>query len=139
MGPTLGRPRSHAAALNDWRRAVQPARLLSRLASRSPTQNLAASRMDSSTGLGCQPSSRLALLQSTGASARINRKEPNDNCSSVPLTRALKLPIAAIVQDMASGTDFSGAGTPAASAAMRTTSALLIIRSEIRYRSPALP
>ena len=39
------------------------------------TQNFAASRIESSTGRGCQPSSRRALLQSTGASARINRSE----------------------------------------------------------------
>ena len=33
----------------------------------------------------------------------------------------------------------AGGGTPAASAAMRATSALLIIFSEIRYRSPTRP
>ncbi len=70
--------------------------LLLRLASRRPTQNRAASRIDSSTGLGCQPNSRRALLQSTGASARISRSDASESCSSVPRSRALALPMAAI-------------------------------------------
>ena len=63
--------------------------LLLRLASRRPTQNRAASRIDSSTGLGSQPSSRVALPWSTSASARISRSEPSESRSSVPRSRAL--------------------------------------------------
>ena len=69
----------------------------------------------------------------------MSRSEPSDSCSSVPRSFALMLPAVAIAYDIGSGIDLVGAGTPAASAAMRTTSALLIIFSEIRYRSPTRP
>ena len=50
----------------------------------------------------------------------------------MPFSRAFALPSVAIAYDIGSGMDLVGGGTPAASAAMRTTSALLIIFSEIR-------
>ena len=56
----------------------------------------------------------------------MSRSEPSDSRSSVPRSFALMLPAVANAYDTGSGIDLAGAGTPAASAAMRTTSALLI-------------
>lgn len=72
------------------------------------------------------------MLQSTGASARINRSEPSDSRSSVPRIRPRRLPTAAITHDTGSGTVRDGGSTPAASAAIRTTSVLGIIFSDTR-------
>src|SRR6478752_6853665 len=69
----------------------------------------------------------------------MSRNEPSDSCSSVPRSFALMLPTVAKAYDIGSGIDLVGAETPAASAAIRTTSELLIIFSEIRYRSPTRP
>ncbi|MDT5203318.1 MAG: hypothetical protein QOH34_4840, partial [Mycobacterium sp.] len=89
--------------------------MLFRLAVLMSAQNRAASRIDSSTGLGSQPNSRVALLWSTWASARIIRTDAKLSSASLPVNRALMLPRAPKPYSTGTEIDRCGAGTPASS------------------------
>src|ERR1700744_6720765 len=93
------------------------AALLFRLAFFMLAQKRAASRMDSSTGLGSQPNSRVALLWSTGASARIIRTDFMLSSASLPVNLPLRGPTTPNLYSTGTEIDRRGGGTPASSGA----------------------